>query len=248
MVTYLIVCPLLFFAGLVDSIAGGGGLISLPAYLLAGIPPHMALGTNKLSSAMGTSISTLRFAKKGYIKGKIALCASAAALAGSYAGANLTLLVSERVIRGMMLLVLPVVAFYVFKNKNMERTVSGETISEKKVFCIAIAAAFGIGAYDGFYGPGTGIFLMLILTGAACMSVQNASGLTKTINLSSNVAALITFLLHGKVLIPMGLTAGLFCILGNYVGSGMVVNGGQKVVRPVIQIVLGLLFIKVIFG
>lgn len=248
MAAYLIICPLLFLAGLVDSIAGGGGMISLPAYLLAGIPPHMALGTNKMSSAMGTSASTFRFAKKGYIKGKIALFASLAALAGSYLGANLTLLVSEIVIRRMMLVVLPIVAFYVFKNKNMERVTPDHEISEKKVFIISVGAAFFIGAYDGFYGPGTGTFLMLILTGAAGMTVQKASGLTKTINLSSNVAALITFFLHGKVLVPIGLAAGFFCILGNYVGSGLVVKGGQKVVRPVIQIVLVLLFIKVMLG
>lgn len=248
MTTYLIICPLLFLAGLVDSIAGGGGLISLPAYLIAGIPPHMALGTNKLSSALGTSISTLRFAKMGYIKGRIAICASAAALAGAYIGANISLLVPGSVIRKMMIVVLPVVAFYVFKNKKMERDESLPPIPEKKVFWITMAAALGIGAYDGFYGPGTGTFLMLILTGAAGMNVQNASGITKTINLSSNVAALATFILHGKVVFSLGLAAGLFCILGNYVGSGLVVSGGQKVVRPVIQIVLVLLFIKVITG
>ena len=87
MIQYLIVCPLVFLAGLVDSIAGGGGLVSLPAYILAGVPAHMALGTNKLGSAMGTTISTARYIKNGYLEGKImasmAVCSVAAALAGS---------------------------------------------------------------------------------------------------------------------------------------------------------------------
>ena len=117
MIEYLIVCPLVFLAGFVDSIAGGGGLISLPSYLIAGIPAHMALGTNKLCSAMGTTIATLRFAKNGYIKLKLGLSCAALALVGSSLGANLSLLISEKVISGMMIVILPIVAFYVFKNK-----------------------------------------------------------------------------------------------------------------------------------
>lgn len=245
---YLIICPLVFLAGLVDSIAGGGGLISLPAFIIAGVPSHMALGTNKLASAMGTTVSTVRFAKNGYIKGKIALFSALAALAGSALGANLSLLVSERVIEHMMILVLPVVAIYVLKNKNMGDSELTGTIPEKKVFWICLAAAFFIGGYDGFYGPGTGTFLILILTGAARLDMKRASGITKAINLSSNVAALVTFLINGKVIYPLGIMAGLFCIAGHYLGSGMVVNNGQKVVRPVVLIVLAILFVKILFG
>lgn len=248
MIQYLIVCPLVFLAGLVDSIAGGGGLISLPAYLIAGIPPHMALGTNKLGSSMGTTISTIRFAKNGYIHGKIAVSAAVMALIGSALGANLTLLISEKIIKHLMIVVLPVVAFYVLKNKNMGDSDLTGTISEKKVFVISLTAAFGIGAYDGFYGPGTGTFLLLILTGAARMGIKQASGITKVINLSANVAALITFIINGKVIYPLGLAAGVFCIAGHYIGSGLVVNNGQKIVRPVVLIVLGILFIKIISG
>lgn len=248
MIQYLIVCPLLFLAGLVDSIAGGGGLISLPAYLIAGVPPHMALGTNKLGSSMGTTISTLRFAKNGFIKGKIAVCAAVMALAGSALGANLTLLLSENIIRHMMIVVLPIVAFYVLRNKSMGDNELTGTVPENKVFVISLAAAFAIGAYDGFYGPGTGTFLILILTGAARMGIRQASGITKVINLSANVAALVTFILNGKVIFPLGLAAGVFCIAGHYIGSGLVVNNGQRIVRPVVLIVLVILFIKIITG
>ena len=248
MIQYLIVCPLVFLAGLVDSIAGGGGLISLPAYLIAGVPPHMALGTNKLGSSMGTTISTLRFAKNGFIKGKIAVCAAVMALAGSALGANLTLLLSENIIRHMMIVVLPIVAFYVLRNKSMGDNELTGTVPENQVFAISLAAAFAIGAYDGFYGPGTGTFLILILTGAARMGIRQASGITKVINLSANVAARVTFILHGKVIFPLGLAAGVFCIAGHYIGSGLVVNNGQRIVRPVVLIVLVILFIKIITG
>ncbi len=248
MIPYLIVCPLVFLAGFIDSIAGGGGLISLPAFLIAGVPPHMALGTNKLSSTLGTTVSTIRYGKNGFIRGKIAIAASVAALIGSPIGANLSLLISETVIKNMMIVVLPVVAFYVLRNKNMGEGAGVDTLPENRVLVIAILAAFVVGMYDGFYGPGTGTFLILILTGVAKMNIKKASGLTKVINLSSNVAALVTFVMNGKVLYPLGFAAAAFCIMGHYIGSGMVVSNGRKIVRPVVLVVLAILFVKIIIG
>lgn len=248
MYQYLIICPLVFFAGFIDSIAGGGGLISLPAYLAAGIPPHFAIGTNKLSSTMGTVISTARFARGGYVKAKLSLFAALFAVTGSVIGAHLSMLASERVLKGMMLVVLPVVAFYVLKNKNLGDYEEEKCLSEKKMFLISMCAALVIGCYDGFYGPGTGTFLLLVLTGIGKMDVRNASGTTKVINLSSNIAALVTFLINGKVLIPLGLASGLFCIAGHYIGSGLVVKNGLKVVRPIVCFVLLCLFVKIIKG
>lgn len=249
MLQYLIVCPLVFLAGFVDAIAGGGGLISLPAYIIAGVPAHFALGTNKLASAMGTTISTGRYLKNGYIKGKqmiwIAVLSSIASLAGSAIGSSLSLLVSEQVLENLMIVVLPVVAFYVMRNKNLGSVKTKDGLPQWAVFAIAVLAAFVVGGYDGFYGPGTGTFLILILTGAARMDVRKSSALTKVINLSSNVAALVTFLINGTVLCGLGLTAGVFCIAGHYIGSGLVVHNGHKIVRPVILIVLAILFVKI---
>lgn len=252
MIPYLIVCPLVFLAGFVDAIAGGGGLISLPAYIIAGVPAHVALGTNKLASSMGTTISTARYLKHGYIKGKtmirIAVCASVVSLAGSSIGSSLALLVSEQVLKNLMIVVLPVVAFYVLRNKNLGSVAAVEPLSDRATFAAAILAAFFVGGYDGFYGPGTGTFLILILTGAARMEVREASALTKVINLSSNVAALVTFLVNGTVLYGLGLVAGVFCIAGHYLGSGLVVHNGQRIVRPVVLLVLAILFVKILAG
>ena len=147
-----------------------------------------------------------------------------------------------------MILVLPVVAFYVMRNKNLGDVTVKEPLPDKAVFLIAVLAAFVIGGYDGFYGPGTGTFLILILTGAARMEVRKASALTKVINLSSNVAALVTFLMNGTVLFALGLVSGVFCIAGHYIGSGLVVHNGQKIVRPVILVVLTILFGKIIWN
>lgn len=246
MINYFIVCPLVFLAGLMDAIAGGGGLISLPAYLLAGLPPHIALGTNKLSSSMGTTISTARFARSGYIKSRLALGGSVTALIGSIAGANLSLLLPGWVIERIMIVVLPVTAFYVLRNKSMGEENQENSYPAKTIFFIVLTAAFLIGMYDGFYGPGTGTFLLLIFTGLAKMKLTSASGLTKVINLSSNIAALLTFIWNGKVFYPLGITAGLFCIAGHYIGSGLVVSNGRKIVKPVVLLVLLILFMKIL--
>ncbi|MCB7318622.1 sulfite exporter TauE/SafE family protein [Lacrimispora sp. 210928-DFI.3.58] len=250
MIPYLIVCPLVFLAGLVDSIAGGGGLISLPAYMIAGVPAHVALGTNKTSSSMGTTVSMIRLAKHGYLKGMLltAACVAVAAVTGSALGAHLALMVPDSVIRHMMIVVLPVTAYYVLRRKNMESTEKLGEISKQKMAAICIGAAFFIGGYDGFYGPGTGTFLLLILTGAAHMDTRNASALTKVTNLSSNLAAMATFVLTGNVNFRLGVAAGLCSIAGNYLGAGLVVKSGQRIVRPVVLVVLGILFVKILSG
>jgi hypothetical protein len=148
----------------------------------------------------------------------------------------------------MMIVVLPVTAYYVLRRKDMGGNDGAEELPRKKLIAICMASAFVIGCYDGFYGPGTGTFLLLILTGAAHLDTRTASALTKVTNLSSNLAALATFIFAGNVYYPLGLAAGVCSIAGNYLGAGLVVNNGQKIVRPVVLVVLTILFIKIISG
>ncbi|WP_312648689.1 sulfite exporter TauE/SafE family protein [Aminipila sp.] len=244
--TFLIVCPLVFLAALIDSIAGGGGIISLPAYMAAGVPPHYALGCNKLSSFMGTIISTFRYVKNGAADLKIAPASIVLALAGSAIGANIALFVDEAYLKGLLIFVLPIVAFCVLRKDSFTESEEDTTVNRKQQVIIALAASFIIGGYDGFYGPGTGTFLILILTGLAKMDIRNASGNTKLVNLASNLAALVTFMINGKVLFLLSITAGVFGIAGNYIGSGLVLKGGTKVVKPIMLLVLFLLFIKIV--
>lgn len=116
-----------------------------------------------------------------------------------------------------------------------------------KTVIIASAIAFVIGTYDGFYGPGTGTFLILLLTIVGHMSLENANGISKAANLASNVAAAVVFLINGVPLIVLGLTAGLFNAVGNFFGSKLFINKGIKVVKPIMIVVLILLFAKVLF-
>ena len=243
---FLIVCPLAFLAGFVDAIAGGGGLISLPAYLIAGLPPHFAIGTNKLSSTMGTALTTFKFARSGFINWRLAGMCSIVALFASSLGARLTLLLDEKIFSCVLLVILPLTAFYVFRAKDLSPT--GAPRGRFEMYLIAILASIVIGIYDGFYGPGTGTFLLLILTGVARMKLTEANGLTKAINLSTNVAALAVLMFYGKVLLALGLIAGLFNMLGNYLGTRSFISGVSKIVRPLIILVLAIFMIKIIIA
>lgn len=243
MLTYLIVCPLVFLAGFVDSIAGGGGLISLPAYMFAGLPVHTAIATNKMSSSMGTTVSTVHYFRQGYVKWNICLPSIAAAMVGSWSGAHLSLGLSEHVLKIFILVILPFIAFYVMRKKNLEREdVPKHPLKTTVLLCCLVSLAVGI--YDGVYGPGTGTFLILLFTGLCRLNLQDAAGTTKVINLTTNLSALVVFLLNQKVYLPLGITAGLCNMAGNYIGSRQFSKDGTKVVRPIILLVLVIFFVK----
>lgn len=243
--TYLIVCPMVFLAGLIDAIGGGGGLISLPAYLFAGLPAHHAIATNKLSSTCGTAVATIRFIKEGLVNWKLALPSILAAILGSSIGAHMSLIVPERILVMVLAGVLPVSAFIVL-NKKLFGTIEDETVVlTPKIYLTAVIAALIIGFYDGFYGPGTGTFLIIAFTVFAKLGIKTANAETKVINLTTNITSLTIFILNGQTLFQLGIPAALCNMLGNYIGAGLVMKNGAKIVRPSIIIVLVLLAIKV---
>lgn len=238
------VCVGVFAAGFVDAIGGGGGIISLPCYLIAGLPTHFALGTNKLSSGLGTLVSTLRYIKHGYINWVLGIPSVAAALLGAHLGTSLQLMLDEKYLKYMLLLVLPLVAVVLLRQKKLPEEPGEIGVWKQRI--LVWSASLVLGAYDGFYGPGTGTFLLLIFCGLAKLDLRTASGNVKLVNLSSNVGAVATSLMAGKVLVPIGLIVAVFSIAGHYLGAGMTIKNGSKIVRPVIFTVLGLLAIKVL--
>lgn len=243
---FLIVCPLLFLAGFVDSIAGGGGLISLPAYLFAGLPVHTAIGTNKLSSACGTSLTTIRFIRNGLVRWRLALPGIAAAMVGSGFGSRLSLMVDEHIIRGVLFAVLPIAAFIVLNPRLFPEREERELTVERRTVTVCILSALIVGFYDGFYGPGTGTFLIIAFTAFAKLGVGAANAHAKVINLTTNITSLVVFLRGGTVLIPLGLAAAACNMLGNFVGSGLAMRRGAKITRPIILTVLVLLLVKLL--
>ena len=233
-----------FLASFVDGVAGGGGIISVPTYLIAGLPAHLALGTNKLSSCIGTSVSAGRFIKGGFVDWKLGVPSILLALAGAHVGTRLQLALDERYLKWLLLVVLPIVAVVVLRQRTFPEE-RGE-MPETRRAAIVLAASLIVGAYDGFYGPGTGTFLILIYCNFAKMDLRTASGNVKLVNLSSNIGALVTSFLCGKVFIVLGLIGAVASIAGHYIGSGMAIKNGAKIVKPVILVVLALLAVKVI--
>ncbi len=243
--TFLIVCPFLFLAGLIDAIGGGGGLISLPAYLIAGLPPHAAVATNKLSSTCGTTLATLRFIKNGLVNLKLAIPSVIAAIIGSSIGANLSLLIKEEIMLYIMIAILPICAFLVLNKKLFHDGGENEITLDRRTYITATIAALIIGMYDGFYGPGTGTFLIIAFTVFAKISMKTANAQAKVINLTSNITSLIIFLINGEVLFSVGIVAAACNMLGGYIGAGLVMKNGAKIVKPSIIFVLILLALKV---
>ena len=241
----LIVAVGVFLASFMDAIAGGGGIISVPTYMLAGVPMHMALGTNKVSSGIGTAVSTARFIKNGYIDWKLGIPSVALALVGSFVGTSIQLMIDEVYLQYLLLIVLPVVAFVVLRQRQFPEE-RGE-IDRRKQCAIVWLASFVVGAYDGFYGPGTGTFLLLIYCNLAKMDVRTAGGNVKLVNLSSNIGAFVTSLRSGQVFLVLGLIGAVTSIAGHYVGSGLAIKNGSKIVRPTVVIVLILLAVKVVY-
>ncbi len=241
-----LLCVGVFFASFMDAIAGGGGIISVPSHLIAfgNLPTPYALGTNKVSAAIGTVFSTVRFIQNGYVNWRLFAPAIFIALAGSAGGTWLQHRTPDIVLKYLLLVVLPVVACITLRTRAWPDE-PGE-IDPKKQTAIVWAAALVIGAYDGYYGPGTGTFLMIIFIRLAKMDTRHAAGGVKIINLSSNVGSLVTQLASGYVYLGVGLTAAVASIAGHYIGAGLAIKNGSRIVRPAVVVVLILLTIKVV--
>lgn len=230
--TFIFLCFAGFLAAFVDSIAGGGGIISLPAYLLAGLPPHMALGTNKFTSSMASFTSSLTFMKSGNCNLKFLKIVAPFTLVGSVLGVKSVLLLDDSFLQPLVLVLVLCIGIYTFFSKSigMEDNFNGLT---KKNLTISIIFAFSLGFYDGFFGPGTGAFLIFGLINILGFNFLKASANAKVLNFVSNIAALVTFALSGKINYLIGIPICFFMIAGAKLGTKLAINKGSKVIKPI---------------
>ncbi len=240
----LIVCPLAFLAGFVDASAGGGGLISLPAYYLAGLPPVLAAGTNKLSACLGTAASSARFITSRRVNAGVALLAACGAFPGSWLGTALLRHIPEQAVRVMMLVLIPLAAMVVLWEGSHLGSLRRVPLGAVKP--VSLAIGFMVGFYDGLVGPGTGTFLILLFTTVLGVEAVTASGTAKLVNLTSNVASLAALLTAGQVLWTLGLPAAVCGIAGNLLGAGMTIRRGTRFIRRMLMAVLALLLAKML--
>ena len=234
------------FAGFVDSAAGGGGLISLPAYLFAGLPPHYTYATNKFSAACGTTFATASFFKSGAMNVKVGVLAAVGSFAGSALGANIVLMLSDEMLRTMMFIILPVATVLILWRRQLpdENRDDGSFGLRKAVLSLGIG--LGIGLYDGLFGPGTGTFAIIAFTTLMGFDLRTAGGNAKVLNLASNYASLITYLFGGMIVLTVGIPCAASNIAGNLLGSHFALKKGAQFIRPMMLVVLVLLMGKLL--
>ncbi len=229
-------CAAALAAGWVDAVAGGGGLITVPALLAAGLPPHLALGTNKGQSVFGSFAALLRFGRSGLIDRRRAAVAFPLGFVGSLLGAWAVLWIRPEALRPLVLILLPAAAAVVLlRPRPAEAPPSGPAGRG----LVAVAAIAGVvGAYDGFFGPGTGTFLILAFVGILGMPATRASAEAKVVNFASNLAAAALFAWSGTVVWRLALPMAAAQFAGGILGAHLAVRRGDRLVRGVLAVVV----------
>jgi len=235
-----------FFAGFIDSIAGGGGLIQLPA-LLIGLPKSETaevLGTNKLSAVFGTTTAAALYRKQIKPDPKILIAMGLPAFLGSAGGAVLASKIPTSSMRPIVLVLLIIVAVYTWFKPDLGKFENLRHLPKRRVQIAAIAGVV-IGFYDGIFGPGTGSFLMLILVASLGYAFITASAIAKVVNVATNVGAIMVFGINGAVLWQIGIILGIANITGAVIGARLAIKGGSTLVRKVFLLVTVALIVKV---
>jgi uncharacterized membrane protein YfcA len=235
----------IFFAGFVDCIAGGGGMISIPAYLSVGVPPQLVLGTNKMVMSAGALSAVIRLLRAVRLYWRTIILGVSFAFFGSLLGAKLiSHLVSDKLITLLLLIIIPtILVIGLFKNYRSESNYS----LTPKFYTYLSLICFVVGAYDGFFGPGTGTFLFLGFMYILSMSAKEAVTNAKIVNLSANLGALIYFLWIGAIAWPVVMIALPAAISGYLVGAQFVLKANVKWLKKLVMVVLLVLMAKLLF-
>ena len=233
------------FAGFIDAVAGGGGLIQVPTLLVAlpGETPATVFGTNKLSSIFGTGNAALRYARRIALPWGVALPAAGAAFVFSFAGAAAVSWLPKDVVRPLVLLLLVVVLIYPVARPEFG-TLAGSRLARTREWRLALAAGAVLGFYDGFFGPGAGSFMIFAFVRWFRLDFLHASGAAKIVNLATNAAALAYFVPSGHVLWGIGLGMATFNILGAILGARLALRHGSGFVRGSFVVVASLLILR----
>jgi len=246
LLTIVFVCAAGFVAAVVDSIAGGGGLIALPAIIAAGVPPHLALGTNKLASSCASLTSTLTFIKSKKIYFPLVKWQIPCTFIGSALGARTVLGINENYLKALIVILVFAVALYTTFHKEFGVKDEFKGLTKKNLIAGCIFA-FALGFYDGFFGPGAGTFLIFLFISVFSFDFVRAAGNGKILNFTSNISSLVVFFLTGKIVFIVGIPMAICMIIGARVGTHIAINNGAKVMKPIFIAIAVLLAGKMIY-
>ncbi len=232
-------------AGFIDAIAGGGGIITIPVLLASGIPPHIALATNKLQGTFGSGMASINFIRKGFIHWKDVKVGVFYTFIGAVLGTYAVLLMDASLLAKSIPVLLVAIFLYTLLSPKMGESDRHASMNPHLFFCI-----FGLllGFYDGFFGPGTGTFWTIALVTLLGLNLKKATAQTKVMNFTSNLVSLAVFLLSGNVLFSVGLLMGFGQVLGAYIGSNMVIKKEVKFIRLFFLTMVGLTLLKLVYS
>jgi len=242
----IIVCMAGFLGAMVDAIVGGGGLITIPALLATGMPTHLALGTNKFASSMGTISSAYHYFKSGEVNFSLLKYLLPLSLIGSALGVTTVLLMDPEFLKTLIIVMVLIIGSYTLLKKDLGLHNKFTGLTKKKII-LGMILAVGLGFYDGFFGPGTGSFIIFGLIGIFGYDFKKASANSKFMNFTSNFTALILFLINGQIWFLYGLPMAVAMIIGAKVGATLAVKNGARFIKPVFIIVSFALVAKMLF-
>ena len=241
---YIIFLATGFFAGFVDSIAGGGGIITVPVLLASGIPPHVALATNKLQSSFGSFTASMNFLRKGLVTLKDVYLGVIFTFIGALIGTKIILLLDAGILNKIIPFMLILIFLYTLFNPKIGKIDKKSRFSTPIFFLI-----FGLllGFYDGFFGPGTGTFWTIAIVTLLGLNLKKATATTKIMNFTSNIVSLGVFVFSGNILFFVGILMGFGQIVGAFVGSSMVVKKDVAFIRVFFLFVVGVTILKLVY-
>ena len=226
------------FAGFVDSAVGGGGLLRLPAMLSAGLPPHIALGTNKFASASAAAIASAKYLQSAIVPRRAALIGWVLMILFSIVGTKVVLSVSADMLLGIVIAVLSALFFYVLFNPQFGRE---EDIKEDKVIPVTVGMGAGLGFYEGFLGPGTGSMLMAGYIKGAGFGMDRAAATGRILNFGGNIGSFAMFAIAAKVNYDVAIPFALANMVGGYLAPGYVLKYGYSLLRPMFLVVAAIM-------
>ena len=236
-----------FFCGVIDAVCGGGGLLSMPMFMAIGFPPHMVTGTNQCSIFFGAATSLIRYMKAGCIHWQTAWLAGPLAIVGAFLGARLNLIMPERILEIVMIVLLPIVALIILFKPSFGAENRVHTLTRMQYLLASLFIGLVIGGYQGFYGAGSGTFFLLGFALLCRLDLTTASGNTKFVAFCATIASASTYALSGAVVWPAVLLATVTNVAGSYIGAGLAMKKGARIIRPMFLAMLALLFARLIF-
>ena len=243
----LLCCLAFFFAGIIDSVCGGGGLITIPMMLAVGIPVHFITGTNQCSAWIGTGVAAFDYLKSGNIHIKSALITLPFSMLGSFLGAKMNLMMPEQYLKLFMVASIPVISIFIFTDKKLGETDRVEEKSNLSIMICSAAIGFFLGWYQGFYGPGGGLFFMLAYAVFLKLNLVKATGNTRFVIAISSIISVSTYAWSGAVIWSLAAAATIFNIAGSYLGAALAIKKGAEIIRPIMVCVVALLLVKLVF-